>query len=128
MHLWQLLAETGLSFQPTRPWKASSGPEYEVRAARALELYAAPPCDGPAISFDQIGSIRLKPVQAVSWRPLKLPDRLRATYKGRHGIRYIFGVLDVTATGSTPACDHGARAATCSGSCPPSALSTRGAA
>ena len=33
----------GLSFQRTRSWKASPDPDYETRAARVLELYAAAP-------------------------------------------------------------------------------------
>ncbi len=60
-----------------------------------LELYAAAPFDGPVISFDQMGPISLKPIQGAGWRPLKLPERLRATYNRKHGIRYIFGALDV---------------------------------
>jgi transposase len=95
IHLWRLLAEAGLSFQRTRSWKASPDPDYEARAARVLELYAAQPFDGPVISFDQMGPISLKPIQGASWRPLKLPERLRATYNRKHGIRYIFGALDV---------------------------------
>jgi transposase len=95
IHLWRVLAEAGLSFQRTRSWKASPDPDYETRAARVLELYAAAPFDGPVISFDQMGPISLKPIQGASWRPLKRPDRLRATYNRKHGIRYIFGALDV---------------------------------
>jgi transposase len=46
IHLWRLLGEAGLSFQRTRSWKASPDPDYEVRAARVLELYGAAPLDG----------------------------------------------------------------------------------
>jgi transposase len=95
MHLWRLLAEAGLSFQRTRSWKASPDPDYETRAARVLELYAAAPFDGPVISFDQMGPISLKPIQGAGWAKLKRPERLRATYNRKHGIRYIFGALDV---------------------------------
>ncbi len=95
IHLWRLLAEVGLSFQRTRSWKASPDPDYEAKAARVLELYNAAPFDGPVISFDQMGPISLKPIQGASWRPRKLSERLRATYNRRHGIRYIFGALDV---------------------------------
>jgi transposase len=95
IHLWRLLAEAGLSFQRTRTWKASPDPDYEARAARVLELYAAAPFDGPVISFDQMGPLSLKPVQGAGWAKLKRPERLRATYNRHHGIRYIFGALDV---------------------------------
>jgi transposase len=37
-HLGKLLAETGLSFQRTRTWKASRDADYETNAARVLEL------------------------------------------------------------------------------------------
>jgi transposase len=94
-HLWRLLDGAGLSFQRTRSWKASPDPDYEARAARVLELYAACPFDGPVISFDQMGPISLKPVQGAGWAPRKRPERLRATYNRKHGIRYIFGALDV---------------------------------
>lgn len=95
IHLWRLLAETGLSFQRTRSWKASPDPDYETRAARVLELYAAAPFEGPVISFDQMGPISLKPIQGAGWAKRKRPERLRATYDRKHGIRYIFGALDV---------------------------------
>jgi transposase len=95
IHLWRLLAEAGLSFQRTRSWKASPDPDYEARAARVLELYAAAPFDGPVISFDQMGPISLKPIQGAGWAARKRPERLRATYNRKHGIRYIFGALDV---------------------------------
>jgi transposase len=95
VHLWRLLADAGLSFQRTRSWKASPDPDYEARAARVLELYAAQPFDGPVISFDQMGPISLKPIQGAGWATRKRPERLRATYNRKHGIRYIFGALDV---------------------------------
>ena len=44
-HLGRVLAEAGLSFQRTRTWKASPDPDYEAKAARVLELKAAPPPD-----------------------------------------------------------------------------------
>ena len=95
IHLWRLLAQAGLSFQRTRSWKASPDPDYEAKAARVLELYQAAPFDGPVISFDQMGPISLKPIQGAGWAKRKRPERLRATYNRNHGIRYIFGALDV---------------------------------
>ncbi len=60
-----------------------------------LELYGAQPFDGPVISFDQMGPISLKPIQGAGWARRGRPERLRATYNRKHGIRYIFGALDV---------------------------------
>ena len=96
-HLARLLAAAGLSFQRTRSWKASPDPDYEAKAERVLALYATPPKDGPVISFDQMGPISLRPIHGAGWTPLGRPERLRATYHRRHGVRYIFGALDVHA-------------------------------
>jgi transposase len=95
IHLWRLLDEAGLSFQRTGSWKASPDPDYETKAAPVLELYEAAPIDGPVISFDQMGPISLKPIQGAGWVKRKRPERLRPTYNRKHGIRCIFGALDV---------------------------------
>lgn len=47
------------------------------------------------ISFDQMGPISRKPIQGDGWAERKRPKRLRATYNRQHGIRCIFGALDV---------------------------------
>lgn len=95
-HLGRLLADAGLSFQRTRTWKASPDPDYEAKAARVLELTAAPPPDGGAvIAFDQMGPISLRPMAGSGWAPRKRPERQRATYHRRHGIRYVMGAYDV---------------------------------
>jgi transposase len=96
-HLARLLADAGLSFQRTRSWKASPDPDYQARAERVLALYAAPAPDGPVISFDQMGPISLRPTHGAGWAARTRPERLRATYNRRHGVRYIFGALDVHA-------------------------------
>ena len=95
-HLARLLADAGLSFQRTRTWKASPDPDYEAKAARVLELRAAPPADGSAvIAFDQMGPISLRPMAGAGWAPVKRPERQRATFHRRHGIRYVMGAYDV---------------------------------
>jgi transposase len=97
-HLGRVLADAGLSFQRTRTWKASPDPDYEPKAARVLELRAAPPPDGGAvIAFDQMGPISLRPMAGAGWAPRKRPERQRATYRRRHGIRYVMGAYDVHA-------------------------------
>jgi transposase len=95
-HLGRLLAQAGLSFQRTRTWKASPDPDYEPKAARILELKAAPPADGGhVIAFDQMGPISLRPTAGAGWALRKRPERQRATYHKRHGTRYVFGAYDV---------------------------------
>jgi transposase len=95
-HLGRVLADAGLSFQRTRTWKASPDPDYEPKAARVLELRAAPPVDGGhVIAFDQMGPISLRPMAGAGWAPQGRPERQRATFHRRHGTRYVFGAYDV---------------------------------
>jgi len=96
-HLGLVLAEAGLSFQRTRTWKASPDPDYEAKTARILELCAAPPPDGVVVSFDQMGPVSLRPTAGAGWAPKGRPERQRADYNRRAGIRYIFGAYDVHA-------------------------------
>lgn len=96
-HLGRVLAEAGLSFQRTRTWKSSPDPDYEAKAERVLALYERAPEGGVVISFDQMGPISLRPTQGTGWASRKRPERLRATYNRRHGVRYLFGALDVHA-------------------------------
>jgi transposase len=96
-HLGRVLAQAGLSFQRTRSWKASPDPDYEAKAARVLALYERAPEDGAVISFDQMGPISLRPTHGTSWARRRRPERHRATFNRRHGVRYGFGALDVHA-------------------------------
>ena len=96
-HLGRILAQAGLSFQRTRTWKASPDPDDEAKAARVMALYKAKPEDGVVISFDQMGPISLRPHAGAGWAPRKRPERQRATFTRRHGIRYVFGAYDVHA-------------------------------
>ncbi|MCA1680628.1 MAG: IS630 family transposase [Actinobacteria bacterium] len=96
-HLGRILKGAGLSFQRTRTWKASPDPDYEAKAARVLALYAKAPDDGVVISFDQMGPISLRPTAGAGWAPRKRPERQRATYNRRHGVRYAMGAFDVHA-------------------------------
>ena len=94
-HLARILARAGLSFQRTRSWKASPDPEYEARAARVLALYRRQPADGVVISFDEMGPVSLRPHQGHGWARRHRPERHRATYSRRSGVRYLVGALDV---------------------------------
>jgi transposase len=96
-HLGRILAQAGLSFQRTRSWKASPDPDYQARAARVLALYRHCPENGVVISFDEMGPVSLRPTQGRGWAPQQRPERLRATYNRRHGIRYLVAALDVHA-------------------------------
>ena len=90
-----MLAQAGLSFQRTRFWKASPDPDYEAKTARVLSLYERAPDGGAVISFDQMRPISLRPTHGSGWARRKRPERHRATFNRRHGVRYGFGALDV---------------------------------
>jgi transposase len=97
-HLGRILARAGLSFQRTRSWKASPDPDYEAKAARVLALYRTPPEDGVVISFDEMGPVSLCPHHGRGWSRRARPERHRATYSRRSGIRYLVAALDVHAS------------------------------
>lgn len=92
-----LLIGAGLSHQRTRSWKWSPDPDFKAKAERVLSLYRAQPEGGVVVCFDEMGPIQLIPHQGSGWAPLGRPERLRATYKRRHGVRYLFGAYDVHA-------------------------------
>src|SRR3954467_4474345 len=95
-HLGRVLAEAGLSFQRTRTWKASPDPDYAPKAARILELKAAPPPDGGhVIAFDQMGPISLQPTAGAGWAPRKRPERQCAPLNRRQGPRSGYCPYDV---------------------------------
>lgn len=95
--LRSLLGQAGLSHQRTRSWKWSPDPDFKEKAERVLALYRDPPDDGPVISFDEMGPISLKPQHGSGWAPIGRPERLRATFNRHHGVRYLYGALDVGA-------------------------------
>lgn len=96
-HLGRILAAAGLSFQRTRSWKASPDPDYEVKAERVIALCKRPPKHSVVISFDQMGPISLRPTHGSGWAPRRRPERHRATFNRRSGVRYGFGAYDVGA-------------------------------
>ncbi len=95
--LGRILARNGISLQRTRSWKQSPDPDYEAKAARILALYREKPKNGVVISFDEKGPESLCPKHGRGWAPRRRPQRHRATFNRRHGIRYLVGALDVHA-------------------------------
>lgn len=93
--LRQTLIGAGLSHQRTRSWKWSPDPDFQAKSERILSLYREKPEDGVVICFDEMGPIQLIPHQGRGWAPVKRPERLRATFKRPHGVRYLFGTYDI---------------------------------
>jgi transposase len=96
-HLGRILARAGVSLQRSRSWKQSPDPEYAAKAARILDLYRHAPPGGVVISFDEKGPESLCPKHGHGWARRGRPQRHRATYNRRHGVRYLVGALDVHA-------------------------------
>ncbi len=95
--LGRILARNGISLQRTRSWKQSPDPDYEAKATRILALYREQPKGGVVISFDEKGPESLCPRHGRGWAKRGRPERHRATYNRRQGIRYLVGALDVHA-------------------------------
>jgi transposase len=95
--LGRILARNGISLQRSRSWKQSPDPDYAAKAARVLALYRERPQNGVVISFDEKGPESLCPRHGRGWARRGRPERHRATYTRRQGIRYLVGALDVHA-------------------------------
>lgn len=95
--LRQTLRGAGLSHQRTRSWKWSPDPDFAEKAQRVLGLYRTKPDDGVVVCFDEMGPIQLIPHHGSGWAQTRRPERLRATYSKRNGVRYLFGAYDVHA-------------------------------
>ncbi len=95
--LGRILARNGISLQRTRSWKQSPDPDYAAKAARVLALYREQPKNGVLISFDEKGPESLCPRHGRGWAHRGRPERHRATYTRRQGIRSLVAALDVHA-------------------------------
>lgn len=87
--LRQLLAAHRVTFQRTRTWKESTDPDLDVKLDRIEQVTARFP--DRCFAFDQFGPLSIRPHHGSSWAPAAHPDRLPATYRRTHGIRYFHG-------------------------------------
>jgi transposase len=81
-----------------KPWLTSQGPrqpDFQSKAERVLALYRAKPEDGVVVCFHEMGPIQLIPHHGSGWAAFKRPERRRATYSKKNGVRYLFGAYDV---------------------------------
>ena len=60
-----------------------------------MRLYRRPPSDGRVLCFDEFGPLEVKPIPGASWRPMKRPDRIPATYHRTQGVQHLFAVYDL---------------------------------
>ena len=87
--LRQILRHHKLSFQRTRTWKESTDPLREAKLDRIEAVTSTDP--DRCFAFDQFGPLSVRPCHGSSWAKHKHPDRLPATYRRTHGIRYFHG-------------------------------------
>jgi transposase len=87
--LRQLLRAHQISFRCTRTWKESSDPQRDEKLDRIEEVTSEHP--DRCFAFDQFGPLSIRPHHGSSWAPQRHPDRLPATYRRTHGIRYFHG-------------------------------------
>lgn len=84
-----ILAAHDVTFQRTRTWKESNDPEKEAKLDRIEHVTSRFP--DRCFAFDQFGPLAIRPHHGSSWSPASHPDRLPATYRRTHGIRYFHG-------------------------------------
>ncbi|GLY20255.1 IS630 family transposase [Kineosporia sp. NBRC 101677] len=87
--LRQVLKAQAITFQRTRTWKESPDPEFETKLNRIEHVTTDFP--DRCFAFDQFGPLAIRPHHGSTWNHAKTPDRLPATYRRTHGIRYFHG-------------------------------------
>jgi hypothetical protein len=87
--LRQLLRRNKISFRRTRTWKESRDPEREAKLDRIEQVTSSAP--DRCFAFEQFGPLSIRPCHGSSWATQKHVDRLPATYRRTHGIRYFHG-------------------------------------
>lgn len=93
--LRRILHDDGVSWQRTTTAKTSTDPDFDAKMRRVLQLYDHPPADGRVICVDEFGPLNLLPRPGRGWFPTRKLTRLRATYTRTHGVRHMFGALDL---------------------------------
>ncbi|AEF39238.1 IS630 family transposase [Hoyosella subflava] len=88
-----LLARRGVTFQRTKTWKESPDPERETKLDRIEHVLDRFP--DRAFAFDEFGPLGIRPIGGSCWAERTRPDRLPATYRRTHGVRYFHGCYSV---------------------------------
>ncbi len=87
--LRQVLHAADITFQRTRTWKQSTDPDFDAKLDR-IEHVTSQFLDR-CFAFDQFGPLSIRPHHGSGWARSAKPDRLPATYRRTHGIRYFHG-------------------------------------
>ena len=87
--LRQVLHDRDITFQRTRTWKESTDPDFDAKLDRIEQVIHCFP--DRVFAFDQFGPLSIRPHHGSGWARASKPDRLPATYRRTHGIRYFHG-------------------------------------
>jgi transposase len=93
--LRQILRRGGVRWRRTKTWKESTDPDFWPKYQRIHALYAKRPAGGRRLSIDEFGPMNLQPRPGAHLAPKGKPDRQRATYSRRDGVRHVFGLYDL---------------------------------
>jgi transposase len=93
--LRQILRRRNIRWRRSKSWKESTDPEFARKYRRIRALYAQRPLGGRRLSIDEFGPMNVQPRPGVHLAPQGKPDRQRATYSRRHGVRHLFGLYDL---------------------------------
>lgn len=94
--LRRLSHRESISWQHTKTWKHSEGPDFETKKS-AWGAVRSTPQPGVVVCYDQLGPLELRPVAEMCWAQRQKPQRHRATYPRKQGIEQLHGFYAVHA-------------------------------
>ena len=91
--LRELLAKHKVTFQRTKTWKESNDPERDAKLDRVEQVmeHHLDRC----FAFDEFGPLAIHPVGGCCWAAKNKPQRLRANYHKRCGVRQFHAVYSL---------------------------------
>src|SRR5215213_2810328 len=87
--LRQILHNKNVTLQRTRTWKESTDPDKDAKLDRIEEVTSRFP--DRCFAFDEFGPLAVHPIGGCCWAATKNPQRLRANYHKRCGVRQFHG-------------------------------------
>jgi transposase len=96
--LRQFLHRCKIRLRRTKTWKESTDPLFWRKYRAIRRLYRERPSGGRRLCIDEFGPLNLQPRHGFCYAgPSQGPDRLRATYSRKGGVRHFLAVYDVEA-------------------------------
>ena len=91
----QILRRCRIRWRHAKTWKESTDPEFWRKYRRIRRLYGTKPQDGIRLCVDEFGPLNIQPRKGKHYARIGHVDRVPATYKRTHGVRYLLGVYDL---------------------------------